>query len=55
MFSKHKWPTFEGIFTILILVISVFSFAFFTSDNITGMAVDNKITGNMIEVEMNRK
>ncbi|MBU1945735.1 MAG: hypothetical protein KKC54_02085 [Nanoarchaeota archaeon] len=48
MFSRHRWPTFEGIMLILIVIISVFSFvysallnmlkksffaAFFTADN----------------------
>ena len=45
MFSKHKWPTFEGITLIILMIISVFSFAFFTSGGITGFAAGNKVTG----------
>ena len=26
MFSRHKWPSFEGIALIIIMVISLFSF-----------------------------
>ncbi len=52
MFSRHKWPTFEGITLIIIMIISIVSFAFLTSENkITEIAVGNKVTGNMVKVE----
>ncbi|MBU1005059.1 MAG: hypothetical protein KJ561_04485 [Nanoarchaeota archaeon] len=51
-FERHRWPTFEGIMMILIVVISVFSFAFFTADNKVSLfsSSGNSITGNMVKV-----
>ena len=49
MLSTHRWPSFSGIIIVLIMVISVFSFAFLTADNkITFIPSDNSLTGNMV-------
>ncbi|MFH1323670.1 MAG: hypothetical protein ABIH64_00330, partial [Nanoarchaeota archaeon] len=50
-FERHRWPTFEGIMMILIVIISVFSFAFITADNkVSLFSGGNSITGNMVKV-----
>ena len=43
MFSKRKWPTWEGILVIILLLIAIFSLGFLSEDNITGNMV--KVTG----------
>jgi len=60
MFERHKWPTTQGIAVIILLVISIFSFAFLTEnkltlipsgDKVTGMAIqENEVTGNMVRI-----
>ncbi len=51
MLSKHKWPTVEGILLVVVIVISLFSFAFLTSDHkINWISEGNQITGAMVSV-----
>ncbi|MBU1005231.1 MAG: hypothetical protein KKC54_02105 [Nanoarchaeota archaeon] len=52
-FERHRWPTFEGIMMILIVVISVFSFVYSALLNMlkksffaASFTADNKLFSN---------
>ena len=47
MFSKRKWPTWEGILVIILLLIAIFSLGFLSEGEVTGNMV--KVTGMAIK------